>query len=283
MSGGAVSSGNSFLGGFAGSGTVTVDGSGSIWTINGDLTVGSVFGGVGTVSVSQGGRVTSANAFVGDGASSIGTVQVDGADSTWTNSGTVYLGGDATGTVGTGELHLSNGGSASAAMITVWNSGTISGNGFIEATGVTNHGTLAPDQTISINGNLTFDSTAVMSSDVTPDDADSVMAQGSAGLNGHLNVTLTGGPFVVGTQYILLVANGGLNGTTFSNIAISAPPGINAQVAYDVNHVYLVIKQSGGSPTPTATPTPTTTPSSTPRVTPTARPRPTPWPRPTSL
>ena len=233
------------------------------------------------MTISGGGQVTSINGLIADGSSSTGSVQVDGAGSTWMNSGNVYVGGDTNGAVGTGELHLTNGGTVAAAAVTIWSTGTVTGNGFIETTGVTNHGTFAPDQTISINGDLTFDSTATMSSTVTSDTADSVVAQGTAGLNGQLNVTLTGGPFIVGTQYTLLLANGGLNGTTFSNVSISAPPGVNAQVTYDTNHVYLVIEPSGTpTPTPTGTPSPTATPTSTPRPTPTPRPRPTPHPRP---
>jgi outer membrane biosynthesis protein TonB len=129
-----------------------------------------------------------------------------------------------------------------------------------------------------------------MLSTVTPNIADSVMVQGPAALNGHLGVTLNGGPFIVGTQFTLLQASGGLNGTTFSTVSISAPPGVNSQVTYDTNHVYLVIEPSGTptptptaspTPTPTATPTPTPTPTATPRPTPTPRPQPTVRPRPT--
>src|SRR5689334_4589187 len=60
-----------------------------------------------------------------------------------------------------GELHLTDGGTASAAGVTVWNTGTILGYGLVETTnGVTNQGTLSPDQTISITGNLAFSSIA---------------------------------------------------------------------------------------------------------------------------
>ena len=193
---------------------------------------------------------------------------------------------------GNGKLHL-NGGTASAAAVTVWSTGTILGDGFVQTTnGVTNQGTLSPDQTISITGNLAFSSTATMLSTVTPSIADSVMVQGGTALNGHLDVTLTGGPFTAGAQYTLLEASGGLNGTTFSNVSISAPPGVKSQVTYDTNHVYLIIKPSGtptptptpsatatATPSPTATPTPSATPCNG-RCSPTPRPRPTPAPRP---
>ena len=270
-----------------------MDGAGSTWTIGGDLSVGDVFGGIGMVTISQGGHVTSGNGFIADGSSSTGTVEVDGATSTWTNSDNVYVGGDASGAVGSGELHLANGGTVSAAVLTVWSTGTVTGDGFVQTTnGVLNQGTLAPDQTISVTGNLTFNSTANMLSTVTPQTADSVMVQGVATVSGHLSVTLTGGPFTVGTQYTLLQASSGLNGTTFTNVSITAPPGVKSQVTYDANHVYLIINASGTptpTPTPSATatatssPTATPTPSTTPckgRCSPTPRPRPTPAPRP---
>jgi hypothetical protein len=82
----------------------------------------------------------------------------------------------------------------SAAAITVWSTGLLSGNGFVHAAEVTNQGTLAPNEIISMSGDLTFNSTAIMSLSVTPDTADEVMAKDTAALDGQLNVTLTGGP-----------------------------------------------------------------------------------------
>jgi T5SS/PEP-CTERM-associated repeat protein len=298
LDGGVVSSGDSILGTFDGGGTVTLNGTGSTWTISGDLSVGDVFGGHGTVSISQGSQISSTNGFIGNGSSSNGTVEIAGANATWTNSGNVYVGGDASGAVGTGDLHLFNNGNVDAAGVTVWSTGRLTGKGFVQAALVTNHGTLTPDSIISISGDLTFDSAAIMSATVMPDAAGNVMVGGTAGLDGNLNVTLTGGPFIVGMQYTLLTASGGLNGTTFANVSITAPAGVTAQVTYDTNDIVLTILSSGtptptpsASPTvtptvsPTVTPTPTatatTTPSATPRQTPTPRFVPTPRPRPT--
>jgi hypothetical protein len=133
-----------------------------------------------------------------------------------------------------------------------------------------------------------------MSSTVTPRSADSVFVEGTATLNGTLGVALTGGPFPVGKQYTLLQATGGLNGTTFSIVSISAPPGVNAQVMYDTNNVYLVIEPTEATPMlspltqrhteskfnaatsafiPAIAPC---SPTPIPRPTPTPRPRPTP-------
>jgi T5SS/PEP-CTERM-associated repeat protein len=256
-------------------GNVTVEGVGSTWTISGDFSIGGFVGGAAGVTIRESGQVTSANAFIGEGFSSIGIVGIDGAASTWTDSGNIYVGGDDTGAVGIGELILMNGGTVAAPVLTVWNSSTLSGNGTVQTNKLVNQGTLIPDQTISITGTLTFGLNARMRSTVTPQTAGSVIVQGDANLHGNLNVTLTGGPFTVGTQYTLLEANGDLNGTTFSNVSIIAPPGVKSQVTYDTNHVYLTIK-STGTPTPTPTPSPTASPTPTATATSTATATPTP-------
>ena len=156
MSGGVVSNNGCFMGTFGGTGTSTVDGAGSTWTINGDLSVGDVFGGVGTVTISEGGQVTDVNGLIADGSSSTGSVQVDGAGSTWTNGGNVYVGGDASGAAGVGELNLTDRGTARSAAVTVSGLGTISGDGSVQTAKLTNHGTLAPDSVITISGGSWF-------------------------------------------------------------------------------------------------------------------------------
>ena len=107
-SGGAVSNGNCIVGAFGGSGNVTVEGVDSMWTINGDLSAGSVFGGAAGVTISESGQLASVNGFIAEGSSSVGIVAVNGAASTWTNSGNIYVGGDNLGAVGIGELILMN-------------------------------------------------------------------------------------------------------------------------------------------------------------------------------
>jgi T5SS/PEP-CTERM-associated repeat protein len=281
MDGGAVSNSYGVLGSSisGGSGTVAVDGLGSTWTNNAELFVGAPDG-VGMLVITGGSEVSDTNGFIAFGDEnnhSTGSVDIDGAASTWTNSGNLYIGGSESGAGGNGVLHVNDGGTVSAASVTVWDSGTLSGNGSVQATnGTTIEGTLAPEQTLSIAGNVTLSNTASTLSTVTPDDADNVVVGGTANLDGDLEVTLTGGPFTVGTQYTLLQANSGLNGSTFSDVSINSPPGINPEITYDTDHVYLVI-EPGGTPTPT----PTVTPTVTPRPAPTPRSRPAPRPRPT--
>ncbi|WP_372530032.1 autotransporter domain-containing protein [Oricola sp.] len=83
----------------------------SPWYVGGleaptDLTIGST--GTGTLAISAGGVVADILATIGDGSGSEGTVTVDGAGATWTNSGGLFVGD-----FGTGTLAISDGGAAS--------------------------------------------------------------------------------------------------------------------------------------------------------------------------
>ena len=109
--GGTVSSNAAFLahGGMLvgdpdGVGDATVDGVDSRWDINGDISVG--YRGVGNLSITNGGTVSSDDAFVGNLDGSDGTVTVDGAGSTWdSSSGRIFVGNE-----GDGSLSVTNGG-----------------------------------------------------------------------------------------------------------------------------------------------------------------------------
>jgi T5SS/PEP-CTERM-associated repeat protein len=88
-------------------GTVTVDGTGSTWTLAGELDVAR--GGTGTLTITNAGVVNmtgSGRASIGVAAGSNGTASVDGAGSMWTLGGAnLNVGED-----GTGGLTISNGG-----------------------------------------------------------------------------------------------------------------------------------------------------------------------------
>ena len=120
--GGAISSGNGFVGRGAGSvGTATVD-SGGQWNTNGyDMNVG-FYGASGTLNITNGGTVTSGNGHIGwpcgyTGSSpTTGMVTVDGKGSTWTNSGSLDVGYG-----GSGTLNITNGGQVNvASTLTLW-------------------------------------------------------------------------------------------------------------------------------------------------------------------
>ncbi|WP_136622784.1 autotransporter domain-containing protein, partial [Mesorhizobium sp. 10.2.3] len=110
QNGGKVSNVTGILGINAGStGTATVDGAGSSWTNSGDLGVGT--SGTGTLTIKNGGKASNVgNGLLAYNSGSTGTVAVDGAGSSWTNSGSLYVGRG-----GTGTLTIQNGGKVSAA------------------------------------------------------------------------------------------------------------------------------------------------------------------------
>jgi T5SS/PEP-CTERM-associated repeat protein len=102
--GGNVSNvGNGYIGTFDGSfGTVTVRGAGSTWTNQSELQVAS--NGRGTLSIEDGGRVSSQAGFIGTFANGLGTVNVTGSGSTWTNAGSLRIGSR-----GSGLLRIADG------------------------------------------------------------------------------------------------------------------------------------------------------------------------------
>lgn len=103
VAGGTVTNGAGFLGFNAGSiGTATVT-SGS-WTNTRPLSIG--YSGTGTLDIS-GGTVIDSNAQLGFNAGSVGTATV--TSGTWQNRGSLYVGGGAGGTGGTGTLNVAGG------------------------------------------------------------------------------------------------------------------------------------------------------------------------------
>ncbi len=127
--GGAVfNTGDGELGYEGNSGTVTVDGNNSEWdTYNsgdtsGDIYVG--FEGPGSLMIQNGGDVSFANGYISQGDS--GTVTVDGAESAFESSATLYIGMSNS----LGSLTIQNGGYATA------DSGVIGSNGIVTVEGV---------------------------------------------------------------------------------------------------------------------------------------------------
>ena len=122
QNGGAVSNVFGIIGAYFGStGAATVDGVGSTWTNSQDISVGGSGDGNpnsvrGTLTIRNGGAVSSIGGTIGFDSGSTGVVTVDGAGSTWTNSGDLVFGflGTASGT-----MTISNGGAVSAATTTL--------------------------------------------------------------------------------------------------------------------------------------------------------------------
>ncbi len=106
--GGTVSNEYGCIGfGSSSTGSVSVDGVTSTWTNSYyDLRVG--YQGRGTLDITGGGAVSNSDGYIGNEFGSTGTVNVDGTDSTWTNSDKLIIGDE-----GSGMLNITNGGTVS--------------------------------------------------------------------------------------------------------------------------------------------------------------------------
>ena len=98
-----------------GHGFVNVSGAGSKWINSGQLTVGDIGEATGHVTIENGGAVSNTNGIIGkegvfsDFAAAIGTVDVIGPGTTWTNSGDLSVGRG-----GIGTLSVAGGGAVSS-------------------------------------------------------------------------------------------------------------------------------------------------------------------------
>jgi T5SS/PEP-CTERM-associated repeat protein len=160
------------------------------------LTIGA--SGNGTLTVSNGGTMTSDSSHalsepsIGLGFGSQGTATVQGADSLWTNTGDLYVGGGPEGSGGTGTLTVSSGGTVSVTgNVTVWAGGTASINGGTLTTTLLklSGGTLAGDGTSTFASPL-----EITSSGATADVADEgeLTLSGAVTWNGKLTKVDTG-------------------------------------------------------------------------------------------
>lgn len=133
------------------SGAATVDGAGSKWANSGATSaifVGNS-GGSGTLSVTNGGNVSDTFGAIGANAAT-GTVTVDGAGSSWTNTSNLNVG-----QFGNGTLTITNGGSVSSATAVIGNGNGANGTVTIGSAGSwTNTGSFVVGQGGSARLNL---------------------------------------------------------------------------------------------------------------------------------
>jgi len=130
LGGGDVSCQDAYIGYLAGSeGRVAINGSGSTWSTGGNpLYVG--YETDGTLEVLAGGRVTSHTSYLGHSSGSEGHALVDGAGSSWTVGGSLYVGGNAVGSGGTATLEVSGRGTLEVdGTLKVWPTGSADING----------------------------------------------------------------------------------------------------------------------------------------------------------
>jgi fibronectin-binding autotransporter adhesin len=130
----ASTSGYSYVGYNAGSsGTVTVSGTSSTWTLNGPLEIG--YFGNGTLQITSGAVVSdyfNGSTGIGYNAGSTGTMAVSGTGSTLITYGGLYIGYS-----GTGTLQITNGGAVFSTVATLGYNAGSSGTATVSGTGST--------------------------------------------------------------------------------------------------------------------------------------------------
>ncbi len=221
--------------------------------------------GKGNLTIERGAYVNNSFSYIAAAANSSGSVTVDGVGSTWMISryssgipinARLFIGGDGVDPGGTALLNVRNGGSVvvvndhnSARAITVYASGTITGNGTITTSAdVGTHltyiqGTLIPsDGTLTFTNNLELTIGATTICNVTPQSADNIQVGGYATLNGRVSVIMTGDFSAAPTRYTLLHSDGQLL-SPFATESIKYPTdqGWTPHITYDLvgGNVYL--------------------------------------------
>ena len=260
-----INSGDLFVGRL-GSGALTIANGGSV----------NVGGGAGTVFVAnQAGSTGTLNigAAPGDPAAAPGTLNaatvslgagtanlnfnhtatnyvfapiISGSGAVNVFAGTTVLSGNNTytgaTTVNAGTL-IVDGSIASSSLTTVSGGGTLGGSGTVGATSILSGGTLAPGPsgtpgTMTVTGNLAFQSGALYVVQVNPTTASTTNVSGTAALAGTVQANFLPGSFVE-RSYTVLTAAGGRSGT-FDALTVSGlPANFQASLSYPGNTAVL--------------------------------------------
>jgi len=147
-------------------------------------------------------------------------------------------------TVSAGALVVN--GSIAGSAVTVNAGALLTGTGTVGATTIAGGGTFAPGSgvpgsSMTVAGNLAFQSGALYVVQVNPSNASSAtaVAGGNAALAGTVSAAFATGSYVSRT-YTILSAIGGLGGTTFGNLTTSnLPAGFTANLSYTNSDVIL--------------------------------------------
>src|SRR5207245_3643108 len=127
----------------------------------------------------------------------------------------------------------------------------LAGTGTVGPTTILSGGTFAPGNspgTMTVAGNLAFQSGALYLVQVNPSTASSTNASGSAALAGTVQAAFASGSYATRT-YTILSAAGGLGGTTFNALTTSnLPAGFTASLSYTATDAILNLTATLGQP-----------------------------------
>jgi T5SS/PEP-CTERM-associated repeat protein len=249
LNGGAASTGGNVYVGVdptQSTGTVSIDGSNSSWTISDELHIGH--SSIGTMTVTNGGAVSNDDGYIGTMTNSYGHVTVSGSGSTWNNSGDLSIG-----TAGNGELNISSGGEVMAAAATIESTGLLSGDSLMtlnNGTGIlTNYGTIAPGNsigTLTVDGDVIFASGSTFEVEIdNAGNSDLLDVSGDVTINSGSTIAINsnGETITDGKSYTLIEAAGitGTFDTLDTALVIWDAAVTSYDMAYDATTATLVI------------------------------------------
>lgn len=255
-SGLAVTNGGTISGGLSGDGTTRADAitflapDGSNINKSNSLTLNAGYAFIGNVAAAAGGSDTLA--LGGTASASFDVSQIGGqyrnfanfaktGSSTWTLTGTTSAA--VPWTVNAGVLEVA-GSIVSSSLTSVMSGGTLIGAGSVGNTQVNAGGTFAPGNgtpgsSMTIAGNLAFQSGAAYLVQLNPSAASFANVTGTATLGGATaNAVYANGSYV-SKRYTLVSAAGGLSGTFNSLVNTNLPANFTTALGYDANNAYL--------------------------------------------
>ena len=172
-------------------------------------------------------------------------------------TGTLTVMGDAaysgSTTVNGGTLEV-DGSIADTTSVTVNSGGTLSGIGIVDppTTTIMSGGTLAPGNasnptgTLTITGNLAFQSGALYLVQVAQSSAGMTIVSGTASLGGTVSASFS--PGLTPQRQFTILESAGFNGTTFSGLStVNEPTGFNASLTYTTHDVLLGLTAALGA------------------------------------
>jgi uncharacterized protein with beta-barrel porin domain len=245
---------NTYTGGTSvNGGTLQLFGTGTLGAITGTTTVNS--GGtldLGRTTQTQA-ALTLAGGTLQNGSlnglinSTGGTINsIGGTASLAATSGTTFINGTNTYAGGTTVTNATLTVNGSLSNPTIGAGGILNGTGSVGDTTIQSGGTLAPGSasnptgTLTITGNLAFQSGAVYLVQVTPSGAASTAVAGTATLNGATaNAVFANGSYWVDKTSTILTANGGVHGAFSQLVNTNLPANFRSSLSYDATHAYL--------------------------------------------
>jgi fibronectin-binding autotransporter adhesin len=248
--------------------------SGAVTVANG-ATLNATTGGVtnnasGTITVAVGGTVkddlnnagvtTNNGAYLANVATNTGTITNNGV---WTgnvlsNAGTINNNLTWTGTVSNAGTFNNNAGATVSGLLTN-TAGTTTNNGALNGGANVSGGTLAgsgtvtnlnvsggtfapgngtPGTSMTVTGNLAFQSGAMYLVTLNPTTASFASVGGTASLNGTAAALYLAGNYI-SKKYTILTAAGGVSGTFGSLVNTNVPANFTSTLSYDANNAYI--------------------------------------------